>query len=150
MPVIPIKTASPLGTGDASQHPPPPGLPIHAAVNPTLDYIAPTVWQRPAFTATMCATPEGITFPARPLSPLVSQPTSSPSSRGSSPHRSFTIRSVTGLPPPPLPHNVDVQSNPSQIGMDPLSSSSIPKYMPLLKSNEEEIFVYIQTYDLEL
>lgn len=53
-----MKTASPLGTGDASQHPPPPGLPIHAAVNPPLDYMAPTVWQRPAFTAAMCAAPE--------------------------------------------------------------------------------------------
>lgn len=54
--IPPIKTAS-LGTGDTNQRPPPPGLPLHSA--PSLDYIAPAVWQqRHPFTTPLCAARE--------------------------------------------------------------------------------------------
>lgn len=84
-------------------------------------------------------------FPPQPLSPLVSQSTSPPSSRAGSPHRTFSIRPP--VPPPPVPVLAPVQT----IDVLPAVTTPIPPPLPIeaihppnmlscdSKINEEEV-----------
>ncbi|XP_022908413.1 uncharacterized protein [Onthophagus taurus] len=124
--VIPSNQTMVIGSGEGPQHPPP-GLPIHT-VHPPMDLI----WQRPTLGGNICVPSEVPPFPAPSLSPLVSQPGSPPPSRANSPHRNYTLRPVGGIP---LTHNLEMQSNPSPMNVDTISTSSlIPKY--LIKEDE--------------
>ncbi|KAJ3655164.1 hypothetical protein Zmor_014301 [Zophobas morio] len=117
VPIIPVKSSI-IPCGDDGLHQQPPCLP---PCQPTQEFL----WGIPGFP---CGAPEvPPPFPLPTVSPLVSESTSPNHSRSTSPHRIVTLRS-TPMPPPQPPRPID--TIPTQLPIDTLSSNNFPFLHP--------------------
>ncbi|XP_068903366.1 uncharacterized protein [Tenebrio molitor] len=120
VPIVPVKTSNTIPCGDDTLYQQPPHVP---SLQPTQEFVA---WNIPGYP---CGAPEvPPPFPLPTVSPLVSESTSPNHSRSTSPHRTIVTLRSTPMPPPQPPRPID--TIPTQLPIDALSSNKFPFLHP--------------------
>ncbi|KAB0800635.1 hypothetical protein PPYR_06375 [Photinus pyralis] len=133
-PSVPVKTTTVCQT-DRVPHPQQTQTIIPHPISGPVEVMQ--MWTRPGFIGQVHPPPEISPFPPPPASPIVSESSSPCPSRTASPHRTYPIRSATGLQSPSQMVEVLPVYKP-QVPPNPVSQPNLPPFGSAFISNDED------------